>query len=57
MRSHSVYSLDCICGHHIKSETTELICPGCQRQIAIDWPAQAAEIERSEEQASSRIAA
>jgi hypothetical protein len=43
MRSRSVYSLDCICGHHIESESTELVCPDCQREIRIEWPAETEE--------------
>lgn len=39
MRTTSVYSVDCICGHHIESETAELVCPGCGRLVVIEWPA------------------
>lgn len=33
----SLYCVECICGHYIESETNILICPGCQRQVVIDW--------------------
>lgn len=39
MRKHSVYSVDCVCGHHIETETPTLICAGCGRQVEIQWPA------------------
>ena len=39
MRTASVYSVECICGHHIESETNTLICPACERLIVIEWPA------------------
>ncbi len=53
MRSRSVYSLDCICGHHIESETTELVCPGCQRPVRIEWPAEPEENQTSDTPQSS----
>jgi hypothetical protein len=40
MRTTSVYCVECLCGHHLESESKELVCPGCQRQIVIEWPAQ-----------------
>jgi hypothetical protein len=40
MRAHSVYAVDCICGQHIESEATELVCPDCQRHVRIEWPAE-----------------
>lgn len=48
MRSHSVYSVDCVCGHHLESETTELICPGCQRQVVIEWSAKPEDTQASD---------
>jgi hypothetical protein len=56
MRSRSVYSLDCICGHHIESETTTLDCPECYRPIEIDWPAKPEE-NQAPDGATFRIAA
>jgi hypothetical protein len=37
----SLYCVECICGYDIESETNILICPGCQRLVVIEWPAQA----------------
>lgn len=48
MRFHSVYSVDCVCGHHIESETIDLICAGCQRRIRIEWPAEPEEAQASD---------
>jgi hypothetical protein len=36
----SLYCVECICGYDIESETNTLICPGCQRLVVIEWPAQ-----------------
>ncbi len=43
MRATSVYSVDCICGHHIETETTTLTCPECHRLVVIEWPAKTEE--------------
>lgn len=43
----STYSLECVCGHHLESETTKLICPSCHRLVLIEWPAKAEEKEVS----------
>ena len=39
MRTASVYSVECICGRLIESETNSLVCPGCRRLVVIEWPA------------------
>lgn len=39
MRETSVYSVECVCGHHIESESRSLVCPTCKRHVVIDWPA------------------
>jgi hypothetical protein len=39
MRRVSVYSVDCPCGHHLETETSKSVCPGCQRLVVIEWPA------------------
>jgi hypothetical protein len=48
-----MYSLDCVCGHHIEIECTMLVCPGCQRLVEIDWPALSREKCHELEQVSS----
>jgi predicted RNA-binding Zn-ribbon protein involved in translation (DUF1610 family) len=37
----SFYSLDCVCGQQVHSESRDLVCPACGRQIHIEWPAKA----------------
>jgi hypothetical protein len=49
MQSESVYCVECICGHHIESATSTLICPGCQRLVVIEWPTSVAEYQASEQ--------
>ena len=49
----SFYSLDCVCGQRLRSETRDLVCPACGRQIHIEWPAEA-EKTASEEQPGKR---
>jgi len=39
----SFYSSDCVCGQRLQSETRDLLCPACGRQIHIEWPAVADE--------------
>ena len=51
MRKHSVYSVDCVCGHHIETETPSLICPGCGRQVEVQWPAQSERTEAPQQTA------
>ena len=41
MTATSFYSLDCVCGQRVQSETRDLLCPACGRQIHIEWPAKA----------------
>ena len=43
MTATSFYSLDCVCGQRLQSETRDLVCPVCGRQIHIEWPAAADE--------------
>lgn len=33
-----MYSLDCLCGQAIDTDTNLLLCPYCQRLIVIEWP-------------------
>jgi hypothetical protein len=49
MQTESVYCVECICGHRIESATNNLICPGCQRLVVIEWPASIEEHQASEE--------
>ena len=49
MTATSFYCLDCVCGRHLQSETRELVCPTCGRQIRIEWPAKAEEESSREE--------
>ena len=37
MREHSIYTVECICGHVIASETPDAVCPGCKRTIRMEW--------------------
>ena len=43
MTATSLYSLDCVCGQRLQSETRDLLCPACGRQIHIEWLAVADE--------------
>ena len=52
----STYSLECVCGHHLESETVTLVCPKCQLLVVIEWPADAEQREASD-QITARIAA
>ena len=40
MRPRSVYSLDCICGHHIESESDRTRLSGLPAPVRIEWPAE-----------------
>ncbi len=46
----SFYCLDCVCGQRLRSETRDLVCTACGREIRIEWPAEA-ETPASDEQA------
>jgi hypothetical protein len=37
----SFYCLDCVCGQRLRSETRDLVCTACGREIRIEWPAEA----------------
>lgn len=37
MRERSIYTVECICGHVIVSETPDTVCPGCKRTIRMEW--------------------
>jgi hypothetical protein len=37
----SCYCLDCVCGQRLRSETRDLVCTACGREIRIEWPAEA----------------
>jgi hypothetical protein len=37
----SFYCLDCVCGQRLRSETRDLVCNACGREIRIEWPAEA----------------
>jgi hypothetical protein len=40
MRIHSVYLLDCPAFHAaIESETRRAVCPECEQEIEVEWPA------------------
>jgi single-stranded DNA-binding protein len=39
MRPTPVYCVECLCGHHIESETNKVTYPGCQCLVVIEWPA------------------
>jgi len=43
MTATSLYSLDCVCGRQLHSQSRDLVCPVCGRQIQIEWPARADE--------------
>jgi hypothetical protein len=57
MRLKSVYCVECLCGHHIESETNTLTCPGCQRLVQIEWSAGEEEQEKSSAAAPTPAAA
>lgn len=49
----SIYTFECLCGHHLESETPQTECPWCHRQIRLIWPARAAgetNLEESEKE-------
>jgi len=46
----SFYCLECVCGQRLRSETRDLVCTACGREIRIEWPAEA-ETPASREQA------
>jgi hypothetical protein len=41
MTATSLYSLDCVCGRQLHSQSRDLVCPACGREIQIEWPAKA----------------
>jgi predicted RNA-binding Zn-ribbon protein involved in translation (DUF1610 family) len=58
MTATSLYSLDCVCGRQLHSQSRDLVCPACGRQIHIEWPAKAEEeISSEDSQETKRSAA
>ena len=51
----SVYSVECLCGRKVESESRELECPSCGQKIRVEWPA--SESEESIEGPPKRSAA
>ena len=37
MRRTSVYAFECVCGNHIESAKTVIVCPSCCRLIEVHW--------------------
>ncbi len=40
MRQRPIYSVECVCGRWIETETLALPCPPCRRDVVIEWPAE-----------------
>jgi hypothetical protein len=39
MLTHSFFSVTCLCGAHLRTESKTGACPTCQREFRIEWPA------------------
>ena len=48
MLTHSLFSLRCVCGEQLRSESKTGTCPTCQREFRIEWPA-AYEVEEEQQ--------
>jgi hypothetical protein len=58
MTATSLYSLDCVCGRQLHSQSRDLVCPACGRQLQIEWPAKAdEEISTEDSRGKKRSAA
>jgi hypothetical protein len=44
-RPRSIYVFDCLCGREISSETVNVECPWCHREIRLIWPAEQTNLE------------
>ena len=53
MLTHSFFRVTCVCGEQLRSESKIGICPACQREFRIEWPAD----YESEQQQESGAAA
>ena len=45
MRTTSIYSAVCLCGETVESETLEMRCASCGREIRAEWPCSTDEAE------------
>ena len=53
MLTHSLFSITCICGEQLRSEGKTGICPTCQREFVIEWPAEYESEEQTKEAAGA----
>jgi hypothetical protein len=37
-RPRSIYTVECVCGRQIHSETLQTECPSCHRTLVLSWP-------------------
>jgi hypothetical protein len=57
MTAASLYSLDCVCGRQLHSQSRDLAFPACGRQIRIEWPAKAEEESPAEDSRATKRSA